>query len=100
MNCRVIWFGNEPAFNIADKANGRIEPVRILALRAGQQNDLVALCRPGKVERVFENAAPIPTAAMGRQGDDVFNDSKGFGAAGKIMRLRAANGCVHVDLAG
>jgi len=34
-NYNILWFGHEPAFNIAHKADGRIEPVRVGSLLAG-----------------------------------------------------------------
>ncbi len=42
---------------------------------------------------MFENTASIPTAAMSRKGDYVFNDSKGLGTARKIGNDREHAGC-------
>ena len=42
---------------------------------------------------MFENTASIPTAAMSRKGDYVFNDPKGFGSARKIGNDREHAGC-------
>jgi hypothetical protein len=42
---------------------------------------------------VFENTASIPTAAMSRKGDYVFNDPEGLGSARKIGNDREHAGC-------
>lgn len=75
---------HESLLYIAHKTYRLVEPMRIGALRAGEENDLVAPLGPSEVERVLEHAAPIPTPAMRGKRDHVFNDAKGPGAARQV----------------